>query len=166
MNATKFFSRPILGLTIAGLLLSACVNTQNVANPIPEIDGKIAEAVETSANANQAISEVEVATAAPKRPGPGSTVPTGVVLPPESIQPVTIDWQGPIEPLLEEMANRAGYAFRTTGVKPKNQVMVSITSNEEPLFGVVRRAGSMAHGYADIGFNPSAKLIEIRYGSN
>ena len=154
-----------IGLVAAGLLLSACAASNNpVADPIPEIDSKIAEAVETSANANAAIAEVEVATAAPKRAGPGQTVPAGVVLPMEAVQPVTVDWQGPIEPFLEQMAGRAGYAFRTTGNKPSNQVMITITANEEPLFGVVRRAGAMAHGYADIGFNPSARVIEIRYG--
>lgn len=166
MYSTKMMRSSVWGAAAASLLLSACAATtgSDPRSPIDAIDGKIAEAVETSANANRAIAEVEVATAAPKRAGPGSTVPAGVVLPPESIQPVTIDWQGPIEPLLEEMAKRAGYAFRQTGNRPSNQVMVSVSAKEEPLFGVVRRAAAMAHGYADIGFNPSSRIIEIRYG--
>lgn len=148
-------------------LVSACGSmnrTNPVVDPIPEIDQQIAEAVSVSANANEAIAQVEVATAAPRRAGPGQSIPPGVVLPPEAIQPVTVDWQGAIEPFLAEMAVRAGYAFSVTGSAPANPMMISITSNEEPLFGVVRRAGAMAHGYADIGFNPSAKVIEIRYG--
>ncbi len=150
-----------------GLLLAACAGVPKEEVPeaaIVAIDEKIAEAVETSANANRAIAEVEVATSAPVRAGPGQTVPPNVVLPAEAVQPVTVDWQGPIEPFLAEMAERAGYTFRATGRKPANGVMVTITANEEPLFGVVRRAGAFAHDYADIGFNPSAKLIEIRYG--
>ncbi|MFG6082116.1 DotD/TraH family lipoprotein [Paracoccus litorisediminis] len=164
-SPTVFGRRGFAALVASTLLLSACAATKvEQVDPIPEIDGKIAKAVEESANANKAISEVEVATAAPKRAGPGSTVPAGVVLPPESIQPVTLDWNGPIEPLLEDMAKRAGYSFRKTGNEPANKVMISITAREEPLFGVVRRAGAMAHGYADIGFNPTSRIIEIRYG--
>lgn len=146
-------------------VLAGCAvpNAQGSA-PIPGVDDRIAEAVETSANANMAIAQVEVATAKPKRAGPGMSVPPSVVLPDESVQPVTVDWQGPIEPFLQQMAGRAGYAFRTTGRKPANPMMITLVAKEEPLFGVIRRAGAMAHGYADIGFNPSARLIEIRYG--
>ena len=155
----------LLPLALAGLV-SACASpeTRPTVPPIPSIDQKIADAVEISANANRAIAEVEVATAAPVRSGPGQTIPPNVVLPADAVQPVTVDWQGPIEPFLKEMADRAGYRFTVTGNKPANQMMITITANEEPLFGVVRRAGAMAHGYADIGFNPSAKSIEIRYG--
>lgn len=167
MRSLNFVGRKGLAALLAtSMALSACAaDTQgDRIDPIPEIDGKIAEAVAESANANRAIAEVEVATAAPKRAGPGSSVPAGVVLPPEAVQPVTIDWNGPIELLLEEMAKRAGYSFRMTGNKPANPFMVSISAHEEPLFGIVRRAGAMAHGYADIGFNPSTRIIEIRYG--
>ena len=159
----KLTALPLVVVT----LVSACgsMNSTNpTVDPIPKIDQQIADAVESSSNANEAIAQVEVATAAPKRAGPGQTVPPGVVLPPEAVQPVTVDWQGAIEPFLSEMAVRAGYAFSVTGDTPANPMIISITANEEPLFGVVRRAGAMAHGYADIGFNPSAKTIEIRYG--
>lgn len=153
-------------LFVAALALSACSGVRGVEQiqPITDIDQIIAEAVEISSNTNRAIAEVEVATAAPVRPGPGSQVPPTVILPPEAIQPITVDWQGPIETLIEDLAGRAGYGFRVTGRAPANRMMVSVVANEEPLFGVIRRAGAMAHGYADIAFNPSTRTIEIRYG--
>lgn len=155
-----------ISLVVAALAMSACSGAREIEHmqPITGIDAIIAEAVEVSANSNAAIAEVEVATAAPVRPGPGSQVPPTVVLPPEAIQPVTVDWQGPIETLIEDLAGRAGYTFRVTGRAPANRMMVSVVANEEPLFGVIRRAGAMAHGYADIAFNPSTRTIEIRYG--
>jgi len=147
-------------------LIAGCasVDTREEVPPIKEIDSAIAEAVTVSANANRAIAEVEVATAAPVRAGPAAQVPATVILPPEATQPVTVDWQGPVETLVQDLASRAGYAFSVTGRAPANQKMISIVANEEPLFGVIRRAGAMAHGYADIAFNPSARTIEIRYG--
>lgn len=154
-------------LLLAGALLSACASgkIEEEAPPIEDIDNIIAEAVDTSASANRAIAQVEVATSAPMRAGPQPSVPPTVVLPPEAVQPVTLDWQGPIEPLVRDLAARAGYSFRTTGQAPANMKMVSVVANEEPLFGVIRRAGAMAHGYADIVLNPASRAIEIRYGS-
>ncbi len=152
----------------SALLLSACAAGapgKVETPPIEEIDARIAEAVETSADANQAIAEVEVATAAPVRAGPSHQPPPGVVLPPEAVQPVSVDWQGPIEPFLKSMAERAGYTFTASGRRPANPMMITITANDEPLFGVIRRAGIMAHGYADIAFNPATRVIEIRYGA-
>lgn len=156
----------IIYLILAGALLSACASTDRLEEtpPIEEIDSIIAEAVDSSANTNRAIAEVEVATSAPQRAGPQPSVPPTVVLPPEAVQPVTLDWQGPIEPLIRDLAGRAGYSFRTTGQPPANMKMISIVANEEPLFGVIRRAGAMAHGFADIAFNPANRTIEMRYG--
>ncbi|MCA9774342.1 MAG: DotD/TraH family lipoprotein [Myxococcales bacterium] len=132
--------------------------------PIDEVDAKIAEAVEISANANKAIAEVEVATAAPVRAGPAQHVPDNVVLPPEAVQPITVDWNGPVETFLQAIAQRSGYTLSVTGRAPANQIMISLRAEEEPLFGVVRRAGNMVNGYADIALNPSNKTIDLRYG--
>ena len=160
-----FKNNPIF-LLLPVLAVAACTAPVSVQPPadIIGVDRQIAAAVEQAAKANVAISEVEVATAAPVRAGPAARIPPGVVLPPESIQPVTVDWNGPVENFLEDMARRAGYGFSITGRAPGNRILVTITAHEEPLYGVVRRAGTMVHGYADIGFNPELRQIELRYG--
>lgn len=156
----------ILLLVITGLnVLGAC--TSQLIDAPPEISGvdqRIAEAVEQASLANIAIAEVEVATSAPVRAAPAAEIPVSVVLPPASIQPITVDWNGPIENFLADIALRAEYGFSVTGRPPVNQVMIIISAKNEPLFGVVRRAGNMIHGYADISFNPGSKKIELRYG--
>jgi hypothetical protein len=160
MSKTK-----LLTLLLTASALGACTTqTMDVPPEINVVDEKIAEAVEQASNANAAISEVEVATAAPVRAAPAAEIPASVVLPPESIQPVTVDWNGPVENFLEDIADRAGYEFIVSGRPPANQVMITISADNEPLFGVVRRAGNMIHGYADIGFNPGSQKIELRYG--
>lgn len=150
-------------VTVAAL--SACA--PQVAEDTPQIskvEERIADAVEKASNANVAIAEVEVATSSPVRAAPGSEVPRNVVLPAEAVQPITVDWNGPVESFLEDISERAGYDLIVTGRAPANQVLITITANDEPLFGVVRRAGNMVHGYADIGFNPGVRKIELRYG--
>lgn len=151
---------------VAVAALAACANSAAVETPeIIEVDSRIAEAMEQAAMANAAIAEVEVATAAPVRAAPGAQIPPGVVLPAEAIQPITVDWNGPVEIFLADIAERAGYELIVTGRAPANQMMVAIAATNEPLYGVVRRAGNMVHGYADIAFNPAAGTIELRYGN-
>lgn len=154
---------PLLMMTALAVTGCARGSAQDVSAQ-RQIDQAIARSIDTAANANAAIAEVEVATSAPTRAGPSPSPPPNVVLPAEAVQPVTVDWQGPVEPFLEQMAERAGYVFSSTGSRPANPMMITITANQEPLFGVVRRAGIMVHGYADIAFNPSKRVIEIRYG--
>lgn len=150
---------------LTAVALTACAPQVTEDTPeINEVDKRIADAVEKASNANTAIAEVEVATSSPVRAAPGSEVPQNVVLPAEAVQPITVDWNGPVESFLEDISHRAGYDLIVTGRAPANQVLITITADEEPLFGVVRRAGNMIHGYADIGFNPGVKKIELRYG--
>lgn len=95
----------------------------------------------------------------------GGTDPTppGVVLPPDALQPITVTWNGELESFLANVASRAGYVFKSTGTRPPTPMMIAIVADEEPMFGVVRRAGNMASGYADVVFNSATKIIEIRY---
>lgn len=112
---------------------------------------------------------------APKAPTSGEKVKSGtssggtdstppqVVLPTHAVQPVTITWNGELESLLIQLASRGGYNFTTTGQRPPTPMVLSIVADEEPLFGIVRRAGMMTPGYADIAFNPATKTITLHY---
>lgn len=159
----------VLALTLAsGAFLAGCAHAPKKAPKIPPItavDRAIAEAVTTSSNANQAIAEVEVATAAPKRPGPGATLPPGVKMPSELAQDMTIDWQGRIEPLLEAIAERIGYRFTVIGRAPANPVIISVTAKDESVANLVRRVGNLIHDHGDVVLNPRSRNIELRYGS-
>lgn len=158
-------NKPVMSVLLLLAAISACTTVEPDLDPsIVEVDAVIAEAVRKASTANVAIAEVEVATAAPVRAAPGADVPRNVVLPADAIQPITVDWNGPVESFLEDIARRANYQLVVTGRAPANQVLITIVAKNEPLFGVVRRAGNMVHGYADIGFNPGAQTIELRYG--
>lgn len=148
--------------TLAGCATNGA-GLQQRPEAIEKIDETINDAVASSAEVTRDISEVDITIAGPDPERP--VVPPSVVLPAESVQPVTVDWNGPIEPFLEDMAERAGYGFSVTGIAPANPPTIALTANEEPLFGIVRRAGAMANGYAEIAFNPTARVIEIRYRS-
>lgn len=153
---------------LAILALGACTakTVEPVDPPVSDIDRIIADAADRAARANVAVSEVEVAIADPQRAGPGQTIPPSVRLPDEIVQKIDLDWQGPVEPMLQALADRAGYTFRVIGRAPATPVTVSITQEDVPLHDVVREAGTMVNDVADVILNPSLKMIEMRYGNS
>lgn len=175
-------------ILLSSLLLSACAGTGKSGDGSyqPEKDDealiRISEAVRVTDSAYRSVAAVGGVTtvrggvssgdpAVPSEDVPDGTssggtdpTPPNVVLPPHAVQPVTITWNGELEALLLNLAQRGGYTFSTTGQRPPAPMMVSIVADEEPLFGVVRRSGMMSRGYADVAFNPSSREITLRYG--
>lgn len=170
------------------LALSACAGSNNgqaiKSRPgTPDsIDGQISEAVRISDGMSRqvigsggtsgaiasvknvkTIDESPVPVAGATSSGGTDATPPGVVLSPDAVQPITVTWNGELESFLANVASRGGYVFKVSGRRPATPMNIAIVADEEPMFGVVRRAGNMAQGYADVVFNPSAKLIEIRY---
>lgn len=159
---------------IAGL--AACAQKPEIEKRAADsIDGQISEAVRVSdgmsrqvagsAGANiVSVQNVDGFDEAPAQAVPVAPVQgAGVVLPAHAVQPITVTWNGELESFLGNVASRSGYVFKVNGNRPSTPMMIAIVADEEPMFGVVRRAGNMARGYADVVFNPSTKIIEIRY---
>lgn len=128
------------------------------------VDHKVAEAMQRAANANRAIAEIEAAASAPNAPAPAQLVPSGAKLPPELNELVSVDWRGPLEPLLKGIADEIGFTLHVTGAAPASPVMVTLYRTEEPAWRVIRDAGTLATSEAAVILNPSEKRIEIRYG--
>lgn len=78
---------------------------------------------------------------------------------------VSIDWSGPVEPLVRKMADASHYSFRILGVPPSVPVLVSVMANNEALGDVLRNVGYQCGKRADILIFPSRQLIELRYNA-
>lgn len=132
---------------------------------IASVDRQIAEAVDRSSRANRAIAEVEAAASAPTAPAPAQTVPEGITLPRELNQLYSVEWRGPLEPLLKSMADDIGYRFVKTGTPPASPVMVSVYRTDEPVWRIVRDAGTLVTSQAAVVLNPRDRTIEVRYAA-
>ncbi len=128
------------------------------------IDRVIASAMERASEANSKVAGAEAAIIAPERAGPGQEVPPGVRVPPEISQSVDIDWQGPVEPMLAALADRAGYEFRVVGAAPATPVTVNIVRERTPLVEILRETGITIHEHGDVALSLAARRIELRYG--
>ena len=142
--------------------LGACAPVAKDPPATDEALSVLSRAAASSAEANRRIAGLEIAEAGSPA-APAMVLPAGTVLPPELLQPVSVDWNGPLEPLLQAIAGRAGYGFRVSGTPPAGGVMVAVRAASQPLFEVVRTAGLLVTSQAAVVLNPSSRLIEVRY---
>jgi defect-in-organelle-trafficking protein DotD len=75
----------------------------------------------------------------------------------------TLDWSGPIQPLLERIAKLTDYRMRVIGHAPSIPVMVSITDEERVVAEILKDAGLQAGNKAALVVYPSTRVIELRY---
>ncbi len=76
---------------------------------------------------------------------------------------VSIDWTGPIEPLLHRIAAISGYRLRVLGRQPAIPPIITITAKKQPLSSVVRDIDFQASKKASIMVYPRMRIIELQY---
>jgi defect-in-organelle-trafficking protein DotD len=75
----------------------------------------------------------------------------------------TVDWSGPVDNLVQRVANASRYHFRVVGKAPSIPVLVSITTQNEPLIDILRNLDYQAGKKAFIYVYPQSQTIELRY---
>jgi defect-in-organelle-trafficking protein DotD len=149
-------------------LLTGCSTTQNLPNSItPAMNPKSDDAGVTLAQAARSVSQslnelksLEKASNPPLKPLP---YPTASGL--ENIS-ASVDWSGPIEPLLKRIAKLANYRLEVIGRRPAIPVLVTISAQTTPLSYILRNADLQAGLKATIAVYPGIHTIELRYAKN
>src|SRR3989338_1468215 len=77
--------------------------------------------------------------------------------------PASMDWNGPIQPLIQQIANSANYKLRVLGRAPAIPIIVSITAKNTPIGDILRDAGYHSGKRANIVVFPYNNTIELRY---
>jgi defect-in-organelle-trafficking protein DotD len=78
-------------------------------------------------------------------------------------QQTSLDWTGPIEPLLRKIARNSHYRLRVIGQEPPIPVIVAINSDNVPLADILRNAAFQVEKKANIVVYPATKTLELRY---
>ncbi len=76
----------------------------------------------------------------------------------------SVDWSGPIEPLIKRLAKASHYTFKKLGRKPAIPIIVTINTKNTPMGDILRDAAFQAHSKADVLVFPKRHVIEVRYG--
>jgi defect-in-organelle-trafficking protein DotD len=145
------------------LLLVGCTDsddpltTKPVAAEPDIVTIKLAQAADKASEALDSIASIEqVKNPAPPPPDYSSA-------PPDLMQPITIRWSGPIEPITRTLAQRAGLKFRVKGPTPGAPLTVSIDAYEQPILHVLRDIGLQAGKRADLTVDAATGVVEVVY---
>lgn len=75
----------------------------------------------------------------------------------------SIDWSGPIEELLQRLAQANHYRLRVLGIAPTIPVIISLTSQDEQFADIFRNIDYLAGEKANLQIYPKSKIVELRY---
>ena len=78
----------------------------------------------------------------------------------------TVDWMGPMEPLLETIAIASNYRLKLLGTEPAIPVLVTIYTKNVMLGDVLRDVGYQGGRRASVVVYPDSRVIELRYAKN
>ena len=76
---------------------------------------------------------------------------------------VQVDWSGPIEPLVSEIAAYSNYRFKVVGIAPAIPILVDVSHQNVSIGEVIREAHLQAKERANLVIYPKSKTIELRY---
>jgi defect-in-organelle-trafficking protein DotD len=75
----------------------------------------------------------------------------------------SLDWIGPVEPLLYRIGEVTHYCIKVLGKEPAIPVIVSITCKNTPFADILRNISLQIHKKACIVIYPNSRVIELRY---
>ena len=118
----------------------------------------ISQTAMSSSDAIQTLAEVERASkpALRRKPAP-NPVKVGMD------QMVSVDWVGPVEPVLNSLAKKSHYRVNTLGQIPVVPVLVNVNRQNAYLADIVQDITFQIQNHAELTLNPAEKLIELRY---
>lgn len=161
MNMSLKNGSMLFGVLVAGAL-AGCVSQpveQKPAGP-DQIDVKVSDAMASIASSMHLLAQVEQSSRqAYVVPDAKTAVPPGME------QKVDVDWVGPIEGLVGQMARRAGYEFKTVGHALATPIMVTVRGSGVSIYEVLIDAGHQAGAAADVNVRSGTKTVELVFGN-
>lgn len=159
---------PLLLLVMIALLTGGCANQP--VQPEPTIDTgpisqdaqvKLAEAAASVSFSLQELAEIEKAsTPGIKIPPPPNPSSIGMA------HLASVNWNGPVEPLIRKIAAVTHYQVRVLGKRPAIPALVSISAKNTPIADILRDAAFQVAKKVDLVLYPRSRVIELRYLGN
>lgn len=75
----------------------------------------------------------------------------------------SVNWNGPVEPLIRKIAAASYYRVQVSGKRPAIPALVSVSAQNTPVADILRDASFQVEKKADIVVYPRRRIIEIRY---
>lgn len=154
-NQTRLFILLIALLTLAGCARPpATTTTDNTGNSLAEASYAVSRSIVSLSETAQAahpMPDLE------PPPNPASYGMGGLT---------SVDWSGPVEPLIQQIARTANYRVNVLGVPPAIPVLITIYDRNRMLADVLRDVGYQCGRRATVVVYPESRVIELRYAKN
>lgn len=152
----------LLALCASALILSACHTTNKTPPPSDYspryAEEKLAEAAYSISDSLNQLAAIEKANHPnAKLPPPPNPATIGM----EDI--ASVDWNGPVEPLLKKLAKACGYKLKAIGRRPAIPVIVQVNIRNQPIADILRDVSYQVVKKAEIVVYPRRHIIELRY---
>jgi defect-in-organelle-trafficking protein DotD len=143
------------------LVLSACTSTPPARNSLESTDASLSEASYAVSRSISSLSETaQAARPLPPLdppPNPASYGMAGLT---------SVDWSGPVEPLVRQIAKVTNYRVRVLGRSPAIPVLVSVYDKNMMVADILRDVGFQCGRRATVVVFPESRVIELRYAKN
>ncbi len=143
------------------IFLCACTSTPPPTFSNTKSDASLAEASYSVSRAISSLSETAQASRPLPQldppPNPASYGMAGLT---------SIDWSGPVEPLIRQVARVTNYRVRVLGTPPAIPVLVTLYDKNTMIADVVRDIGFQCGRRATVVVFPDTRVIELRYAKN
>ena len=133
-------------------------NTAPEPSANQQAQAQLAEAAQSVNSSMQQLSAIQLATPPSiKMAPPVNAYAVGMS------QQSSLDWTGPVKPLLQKVASASGYHVRVLGTTPAIPLIVTINANDQTLADILRDTTYQVAKKARIKLYPKSKVIELRY---
>jgi len=161
-RAAMNFIRAVCLFSVMATGLSGCVTQQPVLPPVnSESDVAAVKLAEAASSVSQSLADLAAVQQAATPPLAFNALPGPDTygLPGRA----SIDWSGPVEPLLRRIADACDYRVRVLGMRPAVPVVVTINAKDMPLGEMVRNIALQVAKTANVVVYPRQHVIELRY---
>jgi defect in organelle trafficking protein DotD len=160
METKSFF---LIAITILTIQLTGCSTESKVAiiNNDQDLRSAGAKLTATADSINNSLLELA---AIDRATHPQARLPSPIE--PGMIgmgQLGSIDWSGPVAPLVKKIAEATNYKFKILGSPPAVPILISIAAKDTPLADILRDVAFQCGSRANIVTYPASKIIELRY---
>lgn len=157
MSKTLLFVSVLLSLSACGKFTPQPLSSTKV---IPTADGAMVQTAEAAASISQSMEDVATAS----RNGHGMLKRESGEKPPEVLtRLISIDWAGPVEPLVKQIALATQMRLKVLGAAPAIPVIVSMHKRDTMAYDILEDMRAQAYPKADIVIFPVSGVIELRY---
>jgi defect-in-organelle-trafficking protein DotD len=150
--------KPLVILSLAAIIGGCCSSKGNYQVSDVEYQlMKSAMSVEDSLRALAATQEVYAKNA----------INTDILITPQGGmgELASLDWSGPIEPLLERVGKMSNYRVKVLGPIPSIPLIITLSARERMIADILKDAGLQAGKRANLVVYPTSRIIELRYAA-